>query len=355
MTNRKHFKTLRRSSSSSGTPVYLVCATVLAGCAGGPDVPEPAEEVNQPVSAAAAPGGQSTTQSLTAFELARPSRVGAEVANLTARVARGLGSKTVSEAAVRSAFLAATADDGSVNASAGASLKVTHTDSNDVFAAIDEAVTRDTYSLTDVGFSAAATVFAAAFKRLVAGGAVADTGLDPNAPELSRIFQGEGVFGQKPVERVKEYVFTVPRKINGIEVYATGVKVSVHRSGLTARVARFGATVNSTVAADGSETPNAKGFTFPAVLDASSALARVKAEYPNALVKTIGLRYWLPEDVASAVVVPQYLYFVAPQYLIDGQTVTSRGTLVGYSTRDAAGAPTIWPKPAPNSQGDARP
>jgi hypothetical protein len=246
-------------------------------------------------------------------------------------------------------------DEGSLHASLDASLMFAHVTGNDSFQLLDQSVTRDTGGTLDVGAAVARATFSSAFVSLVAGGAVSATGLDPGSSRLARLMQGEGRSGQLPVERVKEYVFRVPRLINGIEVFETGVSVNVHRNGKVARVAAFGPTVISAVTDGGAEVPTEKGYFFTAKYSQGDADARVRTEYPKATVRPLGIQYWLPEGLPSAVVAPSYMYFVSHTSVIEGRTINGRGFYVSYSSAEANAAPTIWPKANPNATGDARP
>lgn len=345
MTNQFKFSDLspRAFTLKLGAGVGLACLSVA--CSASPEEPAPAPSVAQGVSVSA-------VATLKAFELTRPQRGRAEVGSKAGRLAAALGGDV---AAAKSAFGAAKGDIGAVHAAIGASIKASHTEDNDSLELLDESVTRDTASALDVGPAAAKTAFLSTFSGLVANGAVDGTGLNPAFAKLSHLMQGEGVSGQTPVERIKEYVHTVPRMLNGIEVFGAGVKISVHRNGKVARVGTFGPTVTSVLSDSGSEEPSGAGFSFKQTVDAASADARVKAEFPNAIVKPVGLRYWLPAGVARAVVVPQHMYMVAHTVNIGGEQVKGRAFYVGYSSQDAGAAPTTWPHVDPNAKGDPRP
>jgi hypothetical protein len=233
-------------------------------------------------------------------------------------------------------------------------LKVNYTGANATVLAFNERVTRDTKSLTDIGAAAAGGIFRAAFQSLLTTGALPATGLQVANAHPSKIIQGEGLSGHAPTERVKEYLFTIPRTINGIEVFNAGFEASVHRSGQLARIKTFGPRVQSVVAADGSEAPTGDGYTFaPSVMKATTD-ARIAAEYPTAQVTPLGLQYWLPEGTTSAVVEPRQMYFVVPTATVEGHTVHARGFYVAYSTSRSSDAATVWPTPNPNATGDVR-
>jgi len=320
-------------------------AALAVGCSASPEEPSSSGDARSTATTTA----DLTGTTLSAFELVRPAHAPSELGDRAGKVAPVFGAGS---AAARAALAGAHADTGSVHAALAGGIKVSHVDGNDSLQVLDETVTRDTRSTADVGPSATGATFLSVFKSLVASGAVSSVGLDPASANLAKLMQGEGVSGQSPLERVKEYVYRVPRMLNGIEVFGAGVDVSVHRNGKLARVKLYGPTVHSQIAADGSETPTAVGGTFTAALGQAAADKRAKAEHPNTIVKSIGLRYWLPEGASQAVVAPAYLYLVTPVATLDGEQVKGRGFYVGYSTRDAGAAPTVWPSAAPNAKGD---
>jgi hypothetical protein len=217
---------------------------------------------------------------------------------------------------------------------------------------LNEVVSRDTTSPLDVGEGVARSTFAGAFGALVRGGLVDGKGLDVTAPKLSQIVQGEGVVGQSPSERVKEYIYTVPRKVNGVGVFGAGVEVSVHRTNRLSKISTFGPTVISTVAKDGSEIPDGSGYNFVRAVPSGDLLARANAENAGATVQPLGLQYVLPEGASDAVVEPTEVYFVVPTMTVDGRTLHGRAHLVAYSVSNKAAASVVWPRPAVGAKGD---
>jgi len=319
------------------------CTAILAGCSATP--PEPQESNSSLTAAVAAPVTRY------AFELTRPSHSPSELADQLGKLGVSLGAPADG---ARAALSAAKLDLGSVHAAIGQSVKASHVLGNDAFLVLDEAVTRDTTSATDVGAGPASATFLSAFKGLIERGAVQASGLSTASVRVTHVLQGEAESGKAPVERIKEYVHTVPRVLQGVEVFGAGVQINVHRNGQLARVAVFGPTVSAKL--EGSnELPTAAGFSFKQTVDAATADARVKAEYPKAVIKSIGLRYWLPEGETHGIVAPQHLYLITPTAVIDGQVVKARASYVAYSTQDAAAAPTVWPRANPQASGDSRP
>jgi hypothetical protein len=212
-------------------------------------------------------------------------------------------------------------------------------------------VTSDVSSLSDVGEPAARAVFVDAFNSLVTSGEIDSTGLDPGTARLSKVMQGEGQSGQAPVERIKEYRYFIPRRVNGIEVANSGVRISVHRSGKIASIATYGASVVST-AQGGAEVPGPGGYTFTPTIAQAALAARAANDSPNSTVKSLGPMYFLPEGSADAVVEPTELFFVTPTVVIEGKTIHGRAHVLSYSVRDASLAAVVWPRPAVNAKGD---
>lgn len=338
--------TIQVSAVVSALCASVACSALLVGCSGTPEEPRGSAQNAAPLTA-------STPVTVTryAFELTRPLHSSSEVADRIGRLVAPLGAPAES---ARAGISAARADLGGVHAAIGQSVKASHLLSNDTFLVLDEAVTRDTTSTVDVGAGPANATFLATFKGLVDGGTIQSTGLSAASVRVTHVMQGEAEMGQVPVERIKEYVHTVPRVLQGIEVFGAGVHINVHRNGNLARIAVFGPTVLSN-ADSSNELPTAAGFSFKQTVDAATADARVKAEYPKALIKSIGLRYWLPEGQTRGVVAPQYMYMITPTAVIDGQIVKARASYVGYSTQDALAAPTVWPRANAKASGDSRP
>jgi hypothetical protein len=79
-----------------------------------------------------------------------------------------------------------------------------------------------------------------------------------------------------------------------------------------------------------------------------------RAEYPKAEVKSLGLRYWLPQGGAEGLVEPRAMYFVAPTATVDGEVIHSRGFFVAYSVTDAGQTALVWPRADPGAKGDPR-
>ena len=225
---------------------------------------------------------------------------------------------------------------------------------NDQRLVINETVTGDVRARADIGLDAARTLFVSAFHGAVTSGAVSATGLNLKDVRNARIVQSEGMSGQAPLERTSEYIFTVPRTINGIEVFEAGFEISVHRAGQLARVKAYGPAVAATVGPLGAELPDANGYAFERAVGDADLQTRVAAEHPSSDIRSIGVRYWLPPGIASAVVEPTQMYFIVPTATIGGEKVLARGFFVAYSLRDPGQPPTVWPRAEHNPPGDVR-
>ena len=190
-----------------------------------------------------------------------------------------------------------------------------------------------------------------------------ETGLDPTKPNLSHIIQGSGRTDLPAyhVERVKEYLFFVPRLVNGIGVatgrasFPAGIQIAVHRNGGVASVKVMGPIVHSQPGPDGKEDVQPPGYVVTRTVAKSDLDARVNREYPGATIKSLALQYRLPDDNLSSVVVPSQLYSVSTNTVVDGHAVHGRIQYVYYSVLDSTASSVLWPVPNPNSRGATRP
>jgi hypothetical protein len=336
-------------------PACLAAAWALAGCSGNtaPDADgkATAEELN---TARAQAAGKPAAGSLTAFRLTRAPRSRPDVARAGAALAGILHGKAFPVTELEAAVAAAGADTRALDVAVGSTgLQFSYRGDNDRRLVIDEGVTSN-MALTDIGGDAARKRFISAFGSAVRSGVVGATGLNPDDARSSKIVQGEGMSGQAPIERISEYIFTVPRVINGIEVFDAGIELSVHRTGQLARVQVFGPSVASTVTTTGVEIPDASSYSFTRSVSQADLESRAAAEYPGSEIHSIGVRYWLPPEVTDAVVEPTQMYFVVSKAVIEGQEVKARGSYVAYSLKDAGQAATVWPRAEQHPSGDGR-
>jgi hypothetical protein len=346
-----HGRVVRSRPLAIAVGVFVGAA--LAGCSDA--TPRADQAAAGDASAARGQAVSAAGGSLVAFRLSRAARSRAEVSQSGAALAAVLYGRAIPAESLTSALAMASAGPDVLDVDIGSpqGLQLSYRGNNDRRLVINEAVTTSR-AATDIGPDAARKVFLSAFQSAVGSRAVSATGMNPDGARTSRIVQGEGVSGQAPVERTSEYIFTVPRTINGIEVFDAGFEVSVHRTGQLARVQAFGPTVVSTLTAAGAEAPDASGYAFTRTVSQADLDARVAAEHPDAKIRPVGVAYWLPPGVVSAVVEPAQMYFVAPTATIEGEVVKARGFYVAYSLKDAALAPTVWPLAAHNPSGDGR-
>jgi hypothetical protein len=289
---------------------------------------------------------------LTAFELNRPVRDATEVNATGTEMLNLLAGKEVGAIDVsRSSSVTGTWD---LSPSKELGLSLSYRGSNDFFAVTNEEVTSAYAGEPDVGEAGARALFETTFQAAGHRKLIPTVGLLTANARLWYGRQGEGKIGQAPREWVSEYRFTVPRTINGIEVLNAGFEVAVHRNGTLARLKRFGPSVLSTTDDKGTERPTANGYTFSAMVSADDIGSRVKLAYPKAIIKSVGMRYWLPPGRVSGVVEPQQVYFVVPTATVGGQEVHGRGMYVAYSVSLASTPATIWPKAASAAVGNGK-
>jgi len=333
-----------------------VFAAALLACS-SPAAPEPAGSVAPaPVTAlAVTPQASLKGTRFTAFGMNRRTRSQADVGRSATALAAVLYPGAPATGAIQAAAAAANPATGAADFEVVGvpGLQFSFRGDNDRRLALNANVTADVGAAADVGADAARGAFLLAFSAARAQGLLS-AGLDPTEARPSRILQGEGMAGQAPVEKVSEYIFTVPRKLAGIEVFDAGFEVSVHRSGRLARVSAFGPTVASSVAASGAEVPDSTGYSFAASVDPVDLDKRVASEHPNADIKPIGVRYWLPPGQSSGVVEPAQMYFVVPTATVNGEKILARGFYKAYSLKVAGQPPAVWPTPDKQPTGDGR-
>jgi hypothetical protein len=213
----------------------------------------------------------------------------------------------------------------------------------------NEAVMNDHSSTTDVGLTRATALFKATVAQLVDGGAVAAMGLDLSKFELSDVVEFSGRSDQPaPTQRISEYTFFAPRRINGITVHNAGVRVSVHRTGVLASINVAGPAILSTLAG-AVEAPQGPSRTFTRKVAQSDIESRVQQENSTSTVRSLGLMYDAPSN--AGLVAPLQAFLVSSNTVVDGKTVHGRAQYLYYSTEDAAAAPLVWPMPNPNAVG----
>jgi hypothetical protein len=198
---------------------------------------------------------------------------------------------------------------------------------NDAVFAINEAVTHDHTSETDVGVETAALEFRRVVGELVQARLVDSNGLDVATPRRSRVVQGSAYsYGPQRSERTKEYGFYASQTVNGVEIANAGVRVMVHRSGKVASIQVEGPIVEA-LDLDGTSVPSRSartaaqtavtpgctvgdGYWVTRKVTEAELDARVHADNPGAKITPMGTIYYLSIGQTSAVVEPRQGYWV---------------------------------------------
>jgi len=324
-----------------------------------------ASSCNQPPTAQPSLHQKALTQSssLSAFGLTHRVRSASEIADISAKLASVLLGEEISGDESRKSVAAATSAIGlgAFDLQLHPHAKVTYREDNDDLGVINDKVTRDTSSTEDVGLAKAEGIYSTTLGHLLVLGVVTANGWDTSDITRSQIKQGEAAQGQPTTVRIKEYLFTVPRKINGVGVFNAGVTISVHRSGALARIRVFGPTADSVVSKDGLETPSGGGKTIVALVDEPLTRARLQVAYQTAEFETLGMKYFLPDGEGKGGFValePSQVYKVSPVLpaIQNGKHLKGKGFYVAYSITSPLADPIVWPRPGvPATPGDSKP
>ncbi len=209
--------------------------------------------------------------------------------------------------------------------------------------ALNAAVTRNTESAApDVGAAAAEAAFRQAVESLATEGVIQKSDYDLGAVTVRTLKAGVGGPDGQRKEWVKEYFFTAPRKVEGIEVLDAGLEIAVHRNGSPSRVFVGGPDVSS------------EGARFSQTVAAPDLDARFATEFPNARVYWSGVRYIF--SGSEGLSRPRQVYKFSRLFEANGRQVESRAQFAAYSLESATEAATVWPKHDPNRLGgDRRP
>jgi len=203
-------------------------------------------------------------------------------------------------------------------------------------------VADDFTSTEDVGPARAHAVFEKAMDAMVSRKLVDPGGVAVGNARTGRVMQGETKRGEKPITRVKEYFFEVPRTVAGVEVFGSSVTVSVHRSGRIASVRTVGPVVTQT--AD----------RVKRLFSAASLYERARKDNPGAEVVPMGLRYVaMPEaSEAEPLLRPREAFRVTPVTEVEGRKLHGRSHYVFYAIDNDREPALVWPKPNPEAKGD---
>lgn len=211
--------------------------------------------------------------------------------------------------------------------------------------AVNRAIADDFTSEKDIGARGAAEVFISTIKTMAERELLPAGKYGDDAVRTSRLMQGEQAWGGRPTARVKEYLFEVPQVVQGVEVFGAGTTVAVHRSGQLASIKSVGPGVS----------PFASQATMQRGVSAKSLEERARAEYSEAVVTHVGLRYpWQATKDLAVAARPREVFQVVPVTTVDGQTIHGRGHFVFYSVESDKEAPLVWPTPNLEASGDAR-
>ncbi len=208
---------------------------------------------------------------------------------------------------------------------------------------IDGQVADDFYSREDVGPERAHAVFEKAMSEMASQKLIDPEGVAVGNAKTGRVMQGETKRGdEKPITRVKEYFFEVPRTVDGIEVFGSTVTVSVHRSGRIASVRTVGPVV----------TPTPERV--KRLYSAESLSERARKDNPGAEVVAMGLRYVASPEASGAepLLRPREAFKVTPVTEIEGRKLNGRSHYVFYAIDNEREPPIVWPRPNPEAKGD---
>jgi hypothetical protein len=208
--------------------------------------------------------------------------------------------------------------------------------------AVQGVVADDYVSKGELDASKARGVFDRTIAELASRHLVGLEGLGLDKLRTGRVMQADVARGGRPTPRVKEYLFEVPRALNGIEVFGATVTISVHRNGAIASIRTLGL------------SPAPLPGTFTRQVPRTALLERAKRDNPGAEVVPLGLRY-VPSSItgeSAREVRPREAFRVFPIAEVDGRQVHGRGHWVFYPVDEEGARPVVWPRPEPGATGD---
>src|SRR5664280_687050 len=213
-------------------PVVLAVAISAATATACSSRAAPEAPTEEP--AARAYGNLVTTQSAgpsivsrTAFLLTRPS----PTTDTLTEAASGLATVLLGQSAPKATFRTALGSvvgvgkelDANVDWQTG--VQYSYRSDNARHLVMNGSVARNTAATQDIGIDAAKSVFVSAVQTATSFGILPAIGFDTNDIRNSKLLQGQVLWAQTPIENTAEYIFTIPRKINGIEVFDAGFEV----------------------------------------------------------------------------------------------------------------------------------
>jgi hypothetical protein len=195
--------------------------------------------------------------------------------------------------------------------------------------------------------------FEECFDRLAKAGLIDGKHFDLNKTRVSHTQFAAAPQGMDGHVLTTEFVFSLLRKINGIDFANAGLKVAVHRTGRIAFIRLGGATVASTMEHGPFEVPTGSGFLFPRKVSARSVRERFAHDFPEAQVHYDVIKYILPDDQRRAIIEPRHVFAFSRVSNVDGLDVITRREFVGYSLREPGTPPKDFSEPPkPEAQGD---
>jgi hypothetical protein len=210
-------------------------------------------------------------------------------------------------------------------------LRVSHLATSDDLLLVNGPVADDHSAQTDIGESEARRIFEQAISQLQNAKVDDVRGLDLSRTKFARMLQAS-VRPDKPEtfrQDIKAYLFSAPRTVKGIVVMNSDITIAVHRTGRIASIRTRGALPGIAPSDAKLAAPNRR------VLSADALGQRAQAEYPDAIVQSLGLMYPIAtaaDETGGKAVQPREV-FALSEKLSDG-TGRGRARRIAYSVTD---------------------
>ncbi len=218
-------------------------------------------------------------------------------------------------------------------------LLVRHVAAVDELRILDDEVAQDLEPKGAIDREAALRLAGAYLKRLGEAGFIDPRHYDLKRADVGthRIVGGEVSSKKLDYERITEYRITLRPALNGIELANAGVRLGVHVSGKLAGLRVGGVTVR-TVAHGQTDLPAGRGQQHlrrvdDAAIDRALAKAFTRGAEPKQHWSTV--MYVMPEGETRALVAPTRVHAFSEMHRADGESVSSRRRIVGFSIIDA--------------------
>lgn len=155
-------------------------------------------------------------------------------------------------------------------------------------------------------------------------------------------------------EQTTQYRITFRHEINGIELANAGVRLAIHASGKLAGI-RLGGVSARGEYDGGTFVPSGKGYIVERRVADEDIEDRFRRSIPkgaDADVTWARLMYVMPDDTQERVVEPMRIYSYSLQFSSDeGQLVSSRRKIMGYSLSDSNAQAFDFTAPAEKHEG----